>query len=264
MISPAIRPLKKIGKNGLYKHRPETLNLLEELVLLPDGVLLERCNIPLRDVADYVPSECLVYLVRTKHGTKEATAEKLLEILLGRLLSYLPKRSELDRGPVSLVRSNFSDEVFSNFTEMILGDPEKFDDKLDFFEFMFDLGLKRLFLDAKKMVWRREKKNVPYLVEEKTGELSEDLQKKLGFSDTFDLNEIERAELRALIRPSMESSQFSELQRHIIHLRLLGFPISSKDPVKQTIAKALNKSDRTIRTHLKLALLSLKPILNGD
>jgi hypothetical protein len=236
--------------------------VLVELLVLPDSRLLERCALQLRDLADYVPSECLVYLVRTGHGGDSRAGEQLYKLLAERVLRTLPPRTGGNGRSVSLTGSNITDEVFGQFMEMLAKDRAEYYERLDFFELRFDRALRMLRLDGKKKVWRKERHNTPFEIDGDTGELTPEFQKMVEKVEPFDLRQLERADYRARLGPAIES--LPQLQRQIVEMARLGIPFHSENPDTMTMAKALGKSDKTIRNHHKMALLSLGAILKGE
>jgi hypothetical protein len=262
MTAPTIRPLRhKTLKGDIYARGAKAEASLRELLTLPEDQLVERCLNQLKETTDFVTSECLVYLVRIQHGSP-AVAERLFKILVDRVVRRLPGRDGIDRRPLSLTGSNIADEVLGGFLEMLAGDKVNYDERLDFFELRFDQALKNHTRDAKKKVWRREKRMVSLVPEDDTGELPRDLEAAVGTEEGHGLVELERADYRARLAPAIES--LPELQRRIMEMVRLGFPFYSENPDTMTIAKALGKSDKTIRNHHKLAVQTLLGILKGE
>lgn len=262
MTAPTIRPLRhKTLKGDAYIRGAKTEASLRELVTIPEGQLIERCSNQLRETTDFVTNECLVYLVRTQHGSR-ATAERLFKILVDRVVRRLPGRDGIERRALSLTGSNIADEVLGGFVEMLARDKVDYVDRLDFFELRFDGAFQNLMLDAKKKVWRREKRTVFLVPEEDSGELSPDLEAAVGTAEAHGLAKLERADYRARLAPAIET--LPELQRRIMEMTWQGFPFYSENPDTMTIAKALGKSDKTIRNHHKLAVQTLLGILKGE
>lgn len=261
MTAPILRPLRhKTLQGEIYVRSAKTEASLHELLALSHDLLLERCSSPLRELAEHVSNECLVYLVRTQHGGT-ATTERLYKILIDRVIRQLPDRDASDSRPLSLTGSNISDEVLGRFLEMLAGDKLNYDERLDYFELRFDGAFKNLCRDAKKKVWRREKRTVALVPDEDTGELPADLEAAVGTAEPFGIAQLERADNRTRVAAAIET--LPELQRRIMEMTRLQIPFYSEDPQTMTIAKALGKSDKTIRNHHKIAMLTLCGILKG-
>lgn len=263
MTAPSLRPLrKKSPKGALYTRNEETKRILLELIVLPDDALLTRCEIPSRDIASYVPSECLVYLVRTNHGAAPRTRERVFAILAERARKRLPRRSGSDGSTVSLTSSNIADEVFGRFLTLLMADRQKYEERLDACEVCFDKILMCRRLDAQRMVLRRNERTSALEVEESTGEVCEELRDQGGSIQTNDLRDIERNARRIDVDAAID--QLLDLQRQILHLVRRGYPLYSENPTTFCVSKALKKSDKTIRSHHQQAIATIKSILNGE
>ncbi|MBL9187492.1 MAG: sigma-70 family RNA polymerase sigma factor [Opitutaceae bacterium] len=263
MTAPAVRPLRKKTPFGaLYTRTKEVEGVLLELLFLPDDAVVARCEIPSKDLIGYVPSECLVYLVRTRFGSSNQVQESIFGILAERVRQRLPRRTASDGAAISLSRSNIADEVFNQFVTMLMADRAKYDERLDALETCFDKIIKLRRVDATRGALRRHERYPVLDMDDSTGEVSKDLQDQGGSVQTNGLREIERLARRIDIDAAMD--QLPALQRQILHLALRGLPRYSEDPSTLCIAKALGKSDKTIRTHLDLAITTVISILSGE
>ncbi|MGA2446234.1 MAG: DNA-binding response regulator [Opitutaceae bacterium] len=263
MTAPSLRPLRKISPKGAaYRRNENTERVLLELLALPDDALLARCEILSRDVAGYVPGECLVYLVRTGHGAAGRTRERIFAILAERVRNRLPRRSGSDGSAVSLTGSNIADEVFNGFLTLLMSDRQSYDAGLDAWEVCFDKTLKRRRFDAQRKVLRYNKRTPALEVDDSTGDVSEELRNQGGSLQTNDLREIERDARRIDVDAAID--QLPDLQRQILRLVRRGFPLYSKDPNTFCVSKALEKSDKTIRSHHQQAIATIKSIIDGE
>lgn len=264
MSDPSIRPLRKKTLKGgaLYVRLAATTAKLVELLPLSPAQLAARCAIPDQNVADYVRSECLVYFLRVTHAGDAWLNERLYKCLAERVLRRLPARGILDNCPVDLKGSNITDAVISSFLAQLGRDRVEYVEGLDFFEVHFDSALKNLIRGAKRTVARHEGRTDPLVVDPETGELPPALEAAVGTVNGVDPGTLDDADYRSRLAPAIES--LPDLQRRIMMMHLKGFPFGSIDPTVMTIAKALKKSEKTIRTHHKLALFALKGILKGD
>jgi hypothetical protein len=260
MIDLTIRPLcKKTSEGVLYERDPKITAKLHELLPLSPEKLVERCEVQLHDLANYVPSECLVYFLRLNHAGDSWLYEQLYRLLAERILRRLPTRESLDRQTVSLTGSNIADEVFSQIIELLGKDRIEYVEGLDYFEVRFDSALKKRLYDAKKKVWRREKRNVPLEADPETGQLPYKFEAAIGIVDPIDITKLDDKDYRSRLGQAIDT--LPPLQRQIIELISQGIPIYSDDPRVMTIAKTLEKSDKTIRNHRDQAYLALQTIL---
>jgi hypothetical protein len=263
MTAPTIRPLRKRKLDGvLYQHDAKITARITELLLLPDDQLIERCASQLHELPDYVPTECLVYLVRTSHGRHPHVAEQLFRLLADRILRRLPPRTSSGRSGVSLTGSNITDEVFGRIVQWLSEDRQAHVEQLDYLEIRFNDEFINLVRDARKKVWRREGRTDPLGTDEETGELLPAMEKAIGLAEAFDAKKLERLEYRSRLGPAINT--LPAVQRRIVEMNRQGIPFFSENPKTVTISKVLGMSDKTARTYFQHALITLNAILNGE
>ncbi|OXX20087.1 hypothetical protein B9J88_14995, partial [Vibrio sp. V05_P4A8T149] len=90
-----VNPLRKCKLTGeLYRRLPTIESKLSELLQLTEETLVERCLINEKKSVQFVPIECLVYIVRNMRGrASRKSYERLYKILMGRVLKLIPKRA---------------------------------------------------------------------------------------------------------------------------------------------------------------------------
>lgn len=262
MTAPALRPLKKKTKKGeLYVRAADTEGTLQEILSLPDAQLLARCTEQLPAITGYVPSECLVHLVRIRHGESEETQKRLYEILADRIHRRLPSRTDA-RGNVSTNGSEIADEVMGGFIELLAADLQAYNEQLDFWEVRFNRALKLRLLDAKKKVARQKKRASPIEIDETRGEMSADFVKEIIPMDGFGLEFLERPDDREAIEEAIDA--LPTVQFQVVHLVRKGLPLYSEKPDVWCASKALGLSDKTVRKHFQLAIDTLKSTIHGE
>jgi (2Fe-2S) ferredoxin len=263
MSDPSIRPLRKKYPDGVSYTRVAPTNAkLVELHSLSSAQLAARCAIQVHDQADYVPSECLLYFFRLNHRGDAWLYQRLFKSLAERIVRRLPARDALENRQVDLKGSNVTDHVVASFLALLARDRDGYAEGLDIYEVRFDFALRKLKLSAERKVRRHEGRTDPLVEDPETGQLPPVLEAAVGTVDGFDPGSIDDADYRSRLGPAIDT--LPDLQRRIMVMHLEGFPFSSIDPTVMTIAKSLEKSDKTIRNHHKLALLALKGIFKGD
>lgn len=264
-VEAIVTPLRKQRLTGeLYQRDPKIESLLAELVLLPRHELIARAKITQRTDARYVPSECLVYFIRAcRHDANERWFERIYKIMMERLLRSLPKAENFDGKTESFTRGAVRDKVFSRFVELLSADRVTYNDKLDFFEVRFDGAVARLRISALKQAWRDEDRFQPLVYDGESGELSPEVEKAAGSFDPFTSSDFDDAAYRLRFDAAIET--LPPEQARIIHMLRLGIPIDSKEPDVMTIAKALGRSEKTVRTYRDKAFVALRAAMaNGD
>ncbi|MBY5767226.1 response regulator transcription factor [Rhizobium leguminosarum] len=253
-----IAPLRKRRLTGeLYERDRKVEILIVELAALPRDELIGRAAITKRSDPGYVPSECLVYLIRaSRHDNNEAWFERLYRILMERVLRSVPKSESSDGKTESLTRSVVRDKVFSRFVEILSADRASYADKLDFFEVRFDGAVASLRRDAQEQAWRDENRSKPLEYDEENGELAAEVEAAAGVHDPFAASDFEDPTYRSRLDAAIEALPPEQIR--IVHMLKEGFPIDSKEPDVMTIAKALGRSEKTIRTYRDKAIAALR------
>lgn len=259
-----IEPLRKQTRDGkLYKRVGEIETKLVELALLSRNDLVARCKVRRRDDVNYVPSECLLYFVRaSRMDSPNPHFERLYKLLVERVLRGLPNAENAD-GTLSLAKSEIREKAFDRFVVLLASDRKCYSEKLDYFEIRFDGALANLRRDAQDKVWRDENRSTSLELDDETGELSPEVERAGRSFDPFKVSELETDDYRSRLDAAIET--LPQGQRRIVEMIRQGIPIDSKMAGAMTIAKALKKSERTIRTHRDKAYAALRAVLTrGD
>ncbi len=259
-----VAPLRKRRRTGeLYERDPTIEALIAGLAVLPRDTIIVRAEIVKRSDPGYIPSECLVYLIRASRAdNNEAWFERLYKILMGRVLRSLPKAKNADGKTESLTRSVIRDRVFGRFVELLSADRASYVDKLDYFEVRFDGALASLRRDAQEKAWREENLSEPLEYDDESGELSPEVEKAAA-AHAAPESHFDDPAYRLRVDAAIEALPTE--QRRIIHMLGQGFPIDSNDPDVMTIAKALGRSEKTVRTYRDKAFAALRVAMaDGD
>jgi hypothetical protein len=239
--------------------------LLGELLTLPHGALVLRCEIRDRKDPAYVPSECLVHLVRArKADNSDALFERLYKLLAARILQALPNPDSRqgDKVAVSLTKSRIRENVFDRFIEILASDRAGYDERLDYFEIRFDGALANLRRDARSQAWSEENRTVALELDAETHEPSPEVNKALENFDPFSPEKINGEDYRFRLLRAIET--LPPEQSRIVTMIGRGIPIDSTDPYAITIAKTLGKVEKTIRKHRDLAFETIRVALASD
>lgn len=260
-----VTPLRKRRLTGeLYERDPNVEAMIAELAVLPREGLIARAAVMKRSDPDYVASECLVYFIRAcRHDNNEAWFERIYRILTERVLRSLPRAESSDGKTESLTRGIVRDKVFSRFVELLSADRAGYIDKLDYFEVRFDGALANLRRDAQDKAWRDENRSQLLEHDEDSGELSPEVEAAAGVHDPCASSDFDDPVYRSRLDAAIEALPTE--QSRIIHMLRQGFPIDSKEPNVMTIAKALGRSEKTVRTYRDKAFAALRAaVADGD
>lgn len=95
-----------------------------------------------------------------------------------------------------------------------------------------------------------------------TGEPSEEVERAAGSFDWSSDLEIDGADYRFRLDAAIDA--LPPEQMRIIEMLRKGVPIDSKEADAVTIAKALGKSEKTIRTHRDKAFAAIRAAMSGE
>lgn len=243
-----------------YRRPAKIETLLQTLMDLSRDELLVRAQIRARDDARYIPTECLVYFVRASRAdNSDASFERLYKVLSARVLRALPAANAADGASLSLTRERIREKVYERFVEMLAGDRQTYDDRLDFFEIRFDMALKRLRQDAQRQAWRDENRTQPLAYDDDSGELTPEIEQAAGSANPFEGMEIYNEAFRLRLDAAIEALPTE--QSRTIQMLMLGYQIQSDDPDIMTISKALEKTPKTIWNYRERAFKTLREVL---
>lgn len=237
---------------------------LRALEQLSRDELLARAQIRSREAEGYVPTECVLYFIRVSRAdNSDAWFERLYKVLSARVLRALPSGDAADGHTRSLTAERIRDKVYERFVEMLAGDRQTYDDRLDFFEIRFDMALKRLRQDAQKQAWRDENRTQPIGYDDEGGELSPEIEKAAGSVNPLEGLKIDDEAFRLRLDAAIEALPTE--QSRTIQMLMLDYQIHSEDPDVLTICKVLGKTPKTIWNYRDRAIKALrKALIEGE
>ncbi len=256
------RPLTKRTKKGQLYARPPDIERQTDLVLKePLERVLDHAWIHDVDSPDYVASECLVHLFRNARRQDDQQAMNALVLVLltrcERLL--LPKISNSRRTHADELR----EEVLQRFSDLLAADCSHEDQHaLDYYEVRFNRALAKLRVDVIREDHRKPPVTpLPEIDDEVTSMSDESRFVQLASSLHRPTTDDLRGEKQAL---HVAIDTLPEDERSAVVLRfLMGYPVESDDPAKETVASRCGVSGRTIRERLKRAYARLTPLVEG-
>jgi hypothetical protein len=201
----------------------------------------------------------LHFIRASRADNSDAWFERLYKVLLARVLNTLPSGDAADGQTRSLTRERIRDKVYERFVEMLAGDRQAYDDRLDFFEIRFDMALRRLRLDARKQAWRDENRTQPISFDDDSGELSPEIEKAAGSINPLEALQIDDEDFRLRLDAAIEALPTE--QSRTIQMLMLDYQIHSEDPKVLTICKVLGKTPKTIWNYRDRAVKALQMAL---
>jgi hypothetical protein len=261
MTATSIAPLRKRTLKGRPYNRPREIEAkLLEISTIPRSEIAARCAIRDPESTGFLPSECLLYLVR-EHRSKpmDECAEILFKTLMERVLNSLPQADSRDGASEGLTAGNVRDEGRNTFLVMLMKDRQEYFDTLDFYEVRFAKALKKLRLSAQRKVYPKENPLQSIECDPETGELSDEVERATGSFERIDWHASDKAE--SLRRLSQAIDALPDFEKAIIEMDQKEIPVESKEPGVVNIANILGKTPKTIRTRRKIAYATLRAAL---
>lgn len=247
-------PLRKKRLNGeLYTRFPKTEDLLRNLGALPIREFSERAIITNRNTDSYIPSEVLIHRLRvTRLQNSDEHFGILYPIIVERIKRACPRKdvnTSAGVGEIS-VMAEFQEYVLNRFVELILGDRDSYEERLDFFEVAFDRAVAKLKADAGRQVYGKAKPLAPLEYDE-SGDAPQEIEESLNRHRPSNMTKEEEVTYRFQLRQAIDS--LPENERRIIDMLEAGIPIEAKESGEASITKILGCTPKTVRNRRKRA-----------
>lgn len=234
-------PLQKRTRKGRqYERLPHIEEAIDVAAQQDDATLAARAMVA-RGGSDYLPNECLVYLLReAKRQANRRRLVTLVNVLVRRCTANLCATVSPDLAGAAQLR----EDIVGQLLELIAADGTANDKlKLDFFEIRFDRAFQKLRIDwVRKHLTRARVEKPRDHLERLSGPVNQDGDPE------GDLNRI-----------GEHLDVLTQDERTAIGLKYIkGLVEHSADPSKPTIAKLMGVSDRMVRNYLKSAKEKLR------
>lgn len=255
------RALTNETKGGKVYTRPPVVEASIDEALAQDlETIQKRAGIRDHKNSEYLPSECLLHLVRDARLRKdERTVRKLLPLLLGRCEAHLKSAIRDDGRPdAEELRGN----VMGRFCEMIAKVGTNHDVRpLDFFEIRFNQAMTTLRYKVLAVDDRRRKRfedvgsaededGLPLEAETALARVSAAAQNPEQQENLLFLKEVARV---------LKTCSADE-QEAVMLCYIKGYKVESEDPDEETAATICGVKGRTIRYRLERASKKLKQL----
>lgn len=248
------QPLTKRKGDGTLYTRPDRIEAKIDLALRHSwpAILIWAAE---KDThhADYLPSECLVHLIRKAHRDgAERERDKLVRYLLGRARTYLQITLPDHRAPnADYVRKETLGRLGELLAEDTTGDNP---DELDFYECQFKTALGSVRTDLVRIEINTQRRSRPLPEDEETD--PEDPSRP----DWIAKLASERTQTPATHESDVFAKQLAEAlstltpgERDAVILDIMGYEEESQDPNKDTIATQCGITGRAVRYRLNKA-----------
>ena len=248
-------PLRKLKDNKPYE-RPSSIEvLLDSALMQTQDVILKRAYIRVKTDSSYLPTECLVYLLR--HAFRSGNT-KLRDVIVNPLLKRCERILNSKIPDDQPNAEELREAVLGKFTELLARDANDHSQtKLDYYEVRFNDAFRKLRISF----FRSEKYtrvSMPLAADADEGQAEIDPEGvcRLLKSTGQELSPEDVVTGKQLC-DAVEALPHDETRAIILHF-FYGYKIESIDPNERTVASICEVSGRMIRTRLKSAIGRLK------
>lgn len=230
------------------------------------GCFIQRCAITGRTDPGYVPSECLLHVLRrVARLSNSDDFEVLFRLMRQRILRVLPPVERFAPGDTQASESaaavDLRDAVLAEFEEMLCRDRLDYEDHLDFFEVRFDMAIAKLRMTARRKAKRHELRDAPLYSEEEPSEHTREVEAALVRLQRDPVYDFESSDYRKRLLAAIDL--LPDKQRRVIELQLQGIPIDSRDPDAVTMVRVLGCAEKTVRNRRDHAYATLRALMSS-
>jgi hypothetical protein len=243
-----VRPLtKRTGSGDRYTRPPNIEAVIDAALALDWPALHQRTCVRDRRSPDYLPSECLVHLIRKAHRDHHDTMrDQLLAILLGRCEATLAATLPDGRVPnAAYVRDEALGRLGELFAEDGTGDHP---DELDYFEVRFNAAFAALRTDLVREEVRVLRRASPVPDDEAIARRPDAVLRSPATPE----HGLFLTQLCHAIQTLPPEERDAVILCHI-----MGYAEEADDPAKRTAATICGVTGRTIRNRLTRAAAKL-------
>lgn len=258
------KPLLKRRLDGkVYIRRPDIEATINAALLLDINVILDRADIRDRKSPAYLPSECIVHLIREfRRRGQDDPVNQLLPKLLGRCGRIVLKKTALGYVPDI---EDLKQEVLGRLAELFAEDGGQAQScVLDFYEVSFDQAFRTLRIEISATERARTKRldDLPGF-DDHGGKISETEALDHEASKSIDFSSMEDPILRLDLSRALAQLPEKERQAIMLHHHF-GYEIESEDPTKRTVATICRVTGRTVRNRLRDATTKLETLMEKN
>jgi DNA-directed RNA polymerase specialized sigma24 family protein len=253
------QPLTKTKDGTLYTRFPEIEAAVDAALGHDLDRLTSRAIIRDRKSPEYLPSECLVHLIRDAHRRgDEGRRDRLLVALLERCHAILNKKVDGDIPNAIVLRK----QILNDFAALFAIDGSA-DDKLalDYFEVRFNHAFQRLRISCLRPVLALLEKEteIPEAAGDTVeGELDNEVLARLATLKGSAANPEERVFRNQVVRAI--NALPPDERKALVLVHYFGFKIEAQDPTKTTAATLCGVRGRTIQNRLNRAKAKLSKL----
>lgn len=253
------RPLMKCYKSGeAFKRLPSVEKCIDAALNQDLDTLRTRLQVQDRHSQEFVPSECLVHLIRHALRTDDGVSlDVLLPVLFGRCEANL-KAKIADGLPDA---AGLREDILGQFAELLASDGTGDNpDALDYYEVRFNAAFRAFRIDKYKQAMANAEigeGRTLRLPEPENDEPSSGDELYVMLSGAYRVPATQESAL--ILRQIVEAVNAlpPEERDAVVYRHFMGYEVESDNPAKCTVATLCNVTGRTVRNRLKSAAKKL-------
>ncbi|RJF90310.1 DNA-binding response regulator [Sphingomonas cavernae] len=219
--------------------------------------------IAIRDpsAAGYVPSECLVHLIRrTRIDNSESQFDRLYREIMRRIDAVMPRvqGERMDKAE-NIHAAGARDRVRDAFNERLASDRNEPGPGLDYFEVMFADAIAALRASALRKTGREARRTEPIERNPETNEPSLAVERAVGSLDIEEMLLSDDPIYRSRVAAAIDA--LPDKQRRVIEMIRQGMQLDSSDDAVLSIRKVLDVAEKTVRNRRDAAIESIRKTL---
>lgn len=254
-------PLRDTKDGEPYRRRPDIEAQIDALLQLPPEEIARRAKEEGSSSPQFVATETILYFIRQKRLDHRPLAMKSLYETLRHRIRTLHRAAPRKAGPLTL--EEVEEDLLFRFEELLSLDRQGYEERLDWFECMFNSGLFTLRLNSIRNVKVTLLEQPEPLHEEDHSEVSPKVEAALArFSGTSPDDEREKDYRMRLFE--VISRLPDELKRVIEMHDLRGMPMDSPKLGIPSVSSILGIGEQTVRKRRKKALQMIKNALQEE
>lgn len=260
-------PLRKLKDGVLYRRRALIEIAIDDLVKVSRSDQAGRCKITDPSGPGYIPTECLLHIVRgCRTDNSDHFFATVFRTLRQRVLARLPNSSikGVSEGKPLVSQRNIkiNEYVMDRFQGMLVQDRAGYDERLDYYEVNFDAALATLRLDGRKKAFREEKRSETIGYDDETSELNAEVEEAAAAQNPISESKLDDPAYRSRLYAAIDS--LPDNQKSVIELLLRGIQIDSEEPDIPTIVRFLNCTEKTVRNRRDRAYAAIRKALETE
>ncbi len=251
--------LRKKSGDNVYTRPTEVETQINELMALTGEERTARFLIHDGNDPRFVRSESLLHFLRRQRGNSPRDYEKLYKILLERVKIALPGGWRRENGPVVASEERAASAALNRFVELLAGDYNAYEDRLDFFEIRFNAAVAAL---RKTAVLKERKADGREATLPDDPDAVDKIQTDSTGFNPFGIAKYSDPLYRIRMHAAIDALPTD--QRMALILDLQGVPFTSDDPDVATVGSYIGCGEQSARQKRDKALKAVRIALEGD